>query len=134
MSTPPFRRRTDSAPSEPSPLRALVVDDDDNYRTYVVQVARRFGFASLQASDGAEAMMVMRDSHFDILIVDCEMPRISGLDLITWVRAQERYADVYAVMLTARDDVETKIAALRLGFDDHILKSASELEIAAKLS
>ena len=135
MSTPPFRRRTDSAPSEPTPLRALIVDDDENYRAYVVQVARRFGFASvLQASDGAEALVVMRDNHFDILIIDCEMPRCNGLDLIAAVRAQDRHADVYAVMLTARDDVETKISALRLGFDDYILKSSSELEIAAKLS
>ena len=135
MSTPPFRRRTDSIPGEPSSLRALVVDDDDNYRAYIVQVARRFGFATvIQAGDGAEAMVLMRDNHFDILIIDCEMPRISGLDLIAAVRAQERHADVYAVMLTAREDVETKIAALRLGFDDYILKSSSELEIAAKLS
>ena len=134
MSTPPFRRRSDAIPAEPAPLRALVVDDDDNYRAYIVNVLGRFGFAAIPAGDGAEAMAIMRDNHFDILIVDFEMPRISGLELIAAVRAQERHADVYAVMLTGREDVETKINALGLGFDDFILKSASELEIAAKLS
>ncbi|HEX7154175.1 MAG TPA: diguanylate cyclase [Thermoanaerobaculia bacterium] len=128
-----LRRRTDHQPEDPT-LRALVVEDNDPYRQYVAVLIRRFGFHVTSCADGAEALTILRERTFDLLVVDCEMPFVGGLELIVELRAQERHTDAYAVMLTGRDDVETKLAALRLGYDDFLLKSASELEITAKLS
>jgi diguanylate cyclase (GGDEF)-like protein len=129
----PNRRRTDSG-TEPHALRVLIVDDDANYRVWIAALLRRFGFAVTTAVDGSEALAVVESvPAFDLLIVDCEMPRLDGLAFIQQVRAIERGADSYALMLTGREDIETKIAALRLGFDDFVLKSSSELEIVAKL-
>jgi len=133
MSQTPTRRRTDSG-AIPHPLRVLIVDDDDNYRVWLAALLRRFGFSVTTAADGDEAMTVVDSvAVFDLLIVDCEMPRMDGLAFIEQARSTERGADVYSVMLTGREDVETKIAALRLGFDDFVVKSSSELEIVAKL-
>ncbi|HUP49671.1 MAG TPA: diguanylate cyclase [Thermoanaerobaculia bacterium] len=136
MPKAPLRRRTDPPPAgEADLLRALVVDDHEPYREYIAELVSRFGFQVTAAGDGTTALAVLREhAPFHLLIVDCEMPRMSGLALIAAVRAQERFSDVYAVMLTAREDVGTKVSALRLGFDDYISKSASEVEIAAKLS
>lgn len=134
MTQPPLRRRTDLEPNEPA-LRALIVDDDEGYRFFIASVVARFGFVTVSASDGAQALEVLRNSApFDLLVIDCEMPRVGGLDLIVTIRDDARFADVFAMMLTAREDVQTKINALRLGFDDFVPKSASELEISAKLS
>src|SRR5688572_15374643 len=105
MRPPPLRRRTDREPAEPAPLRALVVDDNDAYRAYVAKLVARFGFAVSTCSDGLEATEVLRDQLFDLLVVDCEMPRLGGLELIGRIREDERFADVYAVMLTAREDI-----------------------------
>ena len=134
--TTPHRRRSDQEPSDPAPLRALIVDDNDSYRGYIAAVVARYGFAVLSCNDGDEALGVLAGAKrpFDLLIVDCEMPRVGGLDLIVELRAMERHADSYTVMLTAREDMDTKLAALRLGYDDYILKSSPELEIAAKLT
>src|SRR5207237_850266 len=133
MSQTPTRRRTDSG-AIPHPLRVLIVDDDDNYRVWLAALLRRFGFSVTTAADGDEAMTVVDSvAVFDLFIVDCEMPRMDGLAFIEQARSTERGADVYSVMLTGREDVETKIAALRLGFDDFVVKSSSELEIVAKL-
>lgn len=133
MPQPPNRRRTDGG-VDPRPLRVLIVDDDDNYRVWLAALLRHFGFSVTTAGDGSEALNVIDSvSPFDLFIVDCEMPKMDGLAFIQHVRALERGSDVYSVMLTAREDVETRITALRMGFDDFVMKSASELEIVAKL-
>jgi two-component system cell cycle response regulator len=133
MADQPARRRTDPGITA-RPLRVLLVDDDDNYRVWLAALLRRFGFSVTPASDGHEAMALLAGLPvFDLFIVDCGMPRMDGLAFIAEARGTERGIDVYSVMLTGREDVETKIAALRLGFDDFVVKSASELEIVAKI-
>lgn len=130
-----LRRRTDPDAGTASPLRALVVDDHPPYREYVASLVRRFGFSVDVCGDGTDALVTLRaNPDYDLLIVDSEMPRMSGMSLIAAIRKDQRLNDVYAILLTGREDVETKIAALRLGFDDYIPKSASEVEITAKLS
>ena len=130
-----LRRRTDQEAADASPLRALVVDDHDAYREYVASLVSGFGFSVTACADGAEALVTLaRDPHYHLMVIDCEMPRIGGMSLIGAIRADHRISDIYAILLTGREDVETKIAALRTGFDDYMPKSASEVEITAKLS
>src|SRR5438105_1919286 len=122
MTDRPLRRRSDLEPHDPLALRALVVDDDENYRFFLATLVGRFGFGVTNAADGQQALEIIEaNPPFDLLIVDYEMPRINGLDLITQVRAEDRYADVHAVMITAREDIHTKISALRHGGDEFIM-------------
>lgn len=135
MRTPSFRRRTDTNPAESAPLRALVVADQQTYLDYIAALVARFGFEVTACNDGGAALAALTTGlPFHLLIVDCEMSQMTGMGLIKEVRAIDEISDVYAVMLTAREDLETKISALRLGFDDFLLKSAGEMEIGAKLA
>src|SRR5258708_13247213 len=127
------RRRTDLEGSESSPLRALVVDDVEDDRVYLGVLLRRLGFSVTSAEDGAAAMVHVGAEAFDLLVIDCEMPRMNGIELIDQVRGSDHCIDSYALMLTGRTDVETKIAALRAGFDDFLVKSMNETEIVAKI-
>ena len=130
-----LRRRTDQEAADASPLRALVVDDHGAYREYVASLVGRFGFTVTACADGTEALVTLaKDPDYHLMVIDCEMPRMGGMSLIGAVRADHRISDIYAILLTGREDVETKISALRTGFDDYIPKSASEIEITAKLS
>jgi diguanylate cyclase (GGDEF)-like protein len=136
MQNSPLRRHSDPEPGNTVTLRALVVDDHDSYREYVTALVSGFGFHVTACADGAEALDVLSSGAemFDLLVIDYQMPRIDGFGVIGAVRAQEDHRDVYAIMLSACEDVPTKIEALRLGFDDFIFKSASQVEIGAKLS
>jgi diguanylate cyclase (GGDEF)-like protein len=130
-----FRRRTDQDAGDSGPLRALVVDDHDRYREHISKLATSAGFSVTACADGAEALAALvQGADYQLLIIDREMPRVNGFALISAVREQKRFADVYAVMLSAHEDTETKVSALRLGFDDYMVKSAGEAEIVAKLS
>jgi diguanylate cyclase (GGDEF)-like protein len=129
----PNRRRTDGLPDARA-LRVLIVDDDDNYRAWLAALLRRLGFHVTTATDGRSGLdRVDELPAFDLLVIDCEMPRVDGLAFIQQLREHERGLDGYALMLTGRSDVETKIAALRLGFDDFLQKGSTDVEIVAKL-
>ncbi len=127
MTMPPRRRRTDE------PLQALVVDDDGTYRDYLAGLTRRIGFAAEEASDGDAALASFARAPADLILVDHELPRMSGLDLISRLRSDDTARNVYAVMLTGKDDGEARLSALAAGFDDLLPKSSPEVELVAKI-
>ena len=134
MRMPPFRRKSDLERHDPT-LRALVVEDNPDYAQYVETLARRFGFTVTVAADGRHALEIAEGgAYFDLLIVDWQMPGMSGIELIEHLREHERYADVYAIMLTTHENTDSRIRALRAGYDDFVSKSAGELEISEKLN
>lgn len=116
-----------------APLRALVVEDDPAYRAYVVKLTERLGFAADEAADGAIALEQLAKATYDVAIIDQQMPRVTGLDVVSHIRTDPATRALYAVMLTGHEDVETKLTALDAGFDDFLTKGASEAEISAKL-
>ena len=126
-------RRQNATPAGPQPLRLLVVDDEPHYRTYVAALTRKLGFWVDVADDGEMALQQLSSCNYDIVIIDYAMPRLSGLDTIRRLRADEALKSIYAMMLTAREDVDTKLTALEAGFDDFLTKTLSEREIVAKL-
>ena len=102
----PDRRKADPAGSRSDePLRVLVADDDDNYRAYVVALTRKLGYSVEIARDGEEALARLRQSHFDVAVIDHNMPRLTGVEVIAQVRADDALKEIYAVMLTANDAV-----------------------------
>ncbi|PYQ31102.1 MAG: hypothetical protein DMF56_04145 [Acidobacteria bacterium] len=113
-------------------LTLLVVEDEPSYSAYIATLTRRLGFRVEKASDGAAALEQLAQKHFDVAIIDQNMPRMTGMELIAKIRADRNLKSVYAMMLTANEDVDTKLAALNSGFDDFLTKASSELEIAAK--
>ena len=135
MLNPPARRHNDhDQPIDPPSVRVLLVDDDENFRAWLTQLMRRLGFAVECADDGEHALAVLRrEGNVDLLISDYQMPRVDGFDLIRKVRADPALSNQYAVMLTAKDDIESKVAALTIGYDDFLAKSCTEVEVIAKV-
>jgi diguanylate cyclase (GGDEF)-like protein len=130
----PGRRRTDADGAGAEALRALVVDDAEHDRFFVATLLRRAGFVVTMADDGSAAHERVDREPYDLLVIDCEMPRMNGLDLVAHVRRSEHCAESFTMMLTARQDIETKLAALGAGFDDFLVKSMGEPEISAKVA
>src|ERR1051325_2995389 len=128
-----LRRRTDFEATPTPPLRALIVEDDENYAVFVASLLRRFGFESTLTHTASAALRALDQAPFDLAVIDCEMPGMSGLELIASIRTHVRGEDLYALMLTGRTDLDTKINALRLGFDDFLVKNTADVELVAKL-
>src|ERR1051326_2356969 len=112
--TAPLDRRQSTTGVVDDPLRALVVDDDSDYRAYVAALAQRLGFWVDTADDGEAALQRLAHGTFDVAIIDHEMPRLNGIALIARLRADEETKVLYALMLAARErEMSAKPAAAR---------------------
>jgi two-component system cell cycle response regulator len=112
----------------------LIVEDDENFRVWLASIVRKLGLFAATAADGVEALVELRAGGFDLLIADFEMPRKDGLQLIADVRSEPEIRDVYALMLTAHDQLSVKVTALTLGYDDFLAKGCTEVEVTAKVA
>ena len=101
-------------------MRVLIVDDDSAFREELAAVLHNSGHSAAGVASGAQAEIALEREEFDVMFIDPEMGRQSGMELLTHV--SERWPRLLVVMLTARATVETAIQALELGAFDYIRK------------
>jgi DNA-binding NtrC family response regulator len=102
-------------------LKILVVDDEHVALTSIQRLLKRRGIRDVQiCGDGAEAVDRIKNEAFDIVLLDVLMPEMDGLQVLEATRPFR--PDVEFVILTAVDDVDTAVKALRLGAFDYIVK------------
>jgi two-component system response regulator AtoC len=100
--------------------RVLVVDDERKMRRVLQIILEQMGFESVAAETGEEALEHFDGEKIDLVLTDLKLPGMSGVDLLTRIRAQDR--DVPVVVLTAHGTVQTAVAAMKNGAFDYILK------------
>lgn len=97
------------------PVRLLVVDDDPILREFA-SVYLATPCATIDtACDVASARALLRDNHYDIVLLDIEMPQVDGFALLEEIRASERLKDLPVIMLTGHDDIASVDRAYQLG-------------------
>ena len=104
----------------PERMRALVVDDDYDVRTFLAGVLAKQGVTVATAGSGAEAMAVLGREEFDVVLLDLRLLDASGLDVLRWARGAE--IDTEFIVLTGHAEVETAVEAMRLGAYDFLAK------------
>ncbi len=109
----------------------LVVDDDARLRRFVGETLQMEGYGVEFAADGEEVERMVAERRPDLVVMDVVMPGISGLEALRRLRAMRRTLPV--IMLTARDDEEDKVQALRDGADDYLVKPFSARELVARV-
>src|SRR6266849_6639205 len=112
-------------------IRVLVVDDDSLLRKLIADQLARVEFEALPAASGNEALDVLREADYDVVLLDIMMPDISGLDALREIRKFEDPPEV--VMLTADTSLATGIEAMRHGAYDYLTKPATLDEMEAVL-
>lgn len=108
----------------------LVVDDEPVMATLMRDFLRAEGFQVRTAGCAAEALAALEASPVDCLLLDVMMPGQSGFDLCSRIRETN---DVPILFLSARDGDMDKIRGLGLGGDDYIVKSATPVEVVARV-
>lgn len=101
---------------------ALVVDDTALVRQAVGKVVSKAGYKVVGAGDGSEAIHKARFHEPDLIVLDVEMPKMSGIDVLRLLRKEDRFTDVPVIMLTGTADKEVVKAVLTLHVEDYILK------------
>jgi two-component system response regulator MprA len=113
------------------PSKVLVVDDDDAIRSSLQLALELEGYEVVVASDGAEALTVLRDQRQDVVVLDLMMPGIDGLTVCRVLRAEKDRTPI--LMLTARTQTSDRVDGLDAGADDYLPKPFDLAELLARL-
>ncbi len=107
-------------PDRSSPARLLLVDDDDSLRTVLQTLLAKEGYTVTTAQDGEEAMKIIKDGAFDLVLLDIIMPKISGFGVLRFIK--ESAPSTRVIMLTAYSELKLAVEAKQHGADDFIGK------------
>lgn len=108
----------------------LVVDDDKSIRNLIKVYLENEGYNILEASNGAEALIMINENNFDLVILDVMMPVLDGISACMKIR--ESYT-MPIIFLSAKDEEIHKIEGLTVGADDYITKPFSSMELIARV-
>ena len=112
-------------------MRILLAEDDAPVARFVRKGLEAEHYAVDVASDGEEAQFMIDEFDFDLVILDLNLPRVDGLEVLKHARA--RKASLPILILTARSGIEARVKGLDLGADDYLGKPFSFIELAARV-
>jgi DNA-binding NtrC family response regulator len=107
-------------------VRILVVDDEEDFLETLVNRLNRRGMSAQGALSGREALKMMEEKEFDVVVLDVRMPGMDGLEVLREVK--NRWPFVEVILLTGHGSVESGIEGMRLGAFDYVMKPA-DLEV-----
>ncbi|MBL8725744.1 MAG: response regulator transcription factor [Planctomycetes bacterium] len=109
----------------------LLVEDDPALRTLLADALQHDGHAVTTAADGDEALALLRERAFDLLLLDVMLPGPSGLEILQAFRRRDQ--DTPVLLLTARSSESDKVLGLELGADDYVTKPFSLRELRTRV-
>lgn len=112
-------------------MRILVVEDDAPLASFVEKGLEAEHYAVDVAGDGESARRMALESDYDLLILDLNLPKMDGIDVLRSVRARKTSLPV--LVLTARSRIEDRVMALDSGGDDCLIKPFSFTELSARV-
>jgi two-component system KDP operon response regulator KdpE len=110
--------------------KILIVDDEPQIRRVMKTALSREGYTVADARSAIEALTKLREERFDLLLLDVNMPGMSGLEACSQIRES---SDIAILMLTVRNAERDKIQALDAGADDYVTKPFSMPELLARI-
>jgi len=116
-------------------MKVLLVDDDPQIlnATAACIPLLRANWEVIVASDGLEALQLLRDGHVDILVADIQMPAMDGLSLLAEIRKDERLASLPMILASGRVDRASMRSGMSSGADDYLTKPYSVHELIAAI-
>ena len=113
--------------------RILLIEDDPRLAAMVSDYLGQSGYRAVIAADGAGGLARLDDGPFDALVLDLMLPDMDGLEVCRRIRANQEYAGLPILMLTARGDATDRVIGLELGADDYLPKPFEPRELLARL-
>ena len=115
-------------------LKILVVDEFSVTRTIVINNLSKLGYSNtVVAEDGVSALTRLKSSLFDLVVTDCSISDMSGLDLLKQIRADSDLKHIPVLMITSEDLHGNIINAIKAGLNDYIVRPFEEHIFKKKL-
>jgi two-component system chemotaxis response regulator CheY len=115
-------------------MKALVIDDSRAMRSILRGILSSLGFDVEEAADGLAGFRLLdADPSFDLALIDWNLPEMSGLDVVTKVRAESRFDAMRLLMVTTETEFARVAQALSAGADEYIMKPFDRAMLLDKL-
>jgi adenylate cyclase len=119
--------------SSPGNFRILVVDDiPDNVTMLTAHLASK-GYKTLKAFNGIQALRIAVKELPDLIMLDVNMPQLSGLDICAQLKQREETENIPIILVTAHSDAEDIVRGFEVGADDYLIKPYNYLEMLARV-
>ena len=113
-------------------MKALVVDDSMTIRRIVIKALGMAGITdAAEASDGMEAVQAVKSDKFNVILLDWNMPKMSGIDTLRTIRRSGNMTPV--IMVTTEAEKSRVIEAIKAGANDYLIKPFSPEQLAEKV-
>jgi signal transduction histidine kinase len=109
----------------------LIVDDSKAVRLYVEELLLKEEYKVLTAENGVDGLEIIYRQRPDLILLDVEMPRMSGIEVLDQLRADRLLSTI--ILFTTRSSLENRVEGLNLGADDYIVKPFEESELLARV-
>jgi DNA-binding NtrC family response regulator len=110
----------------------LIVDDDPSIRQIMEAIVSATGMNPLAISSGEEALQLLRRTSVDIILLDVQLPGMTGLEVLRHVR--ENHPDVGVIMVSVVKEIPIAVEAIKLGALDYVTKDFSPTELSTRVS
>ncbi len=115
-------------------MRLLIVDDSKTMRSILASFATKHGGEPVEAEDGIAACEILeQDTDFEAILIDWDMPRMTGIELLKIMRSNPGLNHIKAMMVTAQSNYDCVTEAIMLGADDYLMKPLNEDMFVDKL-
>ncbi|MBK7104857.1 MAG: response regulator [Ignavibacteriae bacterium] len=111
----------------------LVVEDETNVRTNIIELLTCEGYKCLEAQDGMSAISILKNELPDLILTDLIMPKINGFEFFKMLKTMGLEKNIPFIFLTARTDNESMHYAMQLGADDYIVKPYKADELIQRI-
>lgn len=115
-------------------MRILLIDDEQMYYKMLVKELEKAGYFLDYARNGNEGLAAVSSKNPDVVIVDLQLPDISGFEIIERLRADAIFSHIPIIVITGKNELDEKLKAFSLGADDYLVKPFALEELIARLA
>jgi two-component system alkaline phosphatase synthesis response regulator PhoP len=114
--------------------KILIIDDEEDFCFFVKKNLEAISnYEIITANKGKKGIQIARKEKPDLILLDIMMPGIDGFEVLKRLKANEKTQDISVIMLTAKDEDESKIKASGLYCEDYLVKPVEKLVLRAKI-
>ena len=113
-------------------MKLLFVEDNKSLSTIISKGLRKCSYAVDSAYDGEEALDLFTVNEYDLIILDLNLPKIDGLDVLQQIRGNNK--SIKIIILSARTEIEDRVKGLDMGANDYLIKPFDFKELEARIS
>jgi adenylate cyclase len=114
-------------------MKILAVDDNEDNIQLIIDIVEDMGHDVIMALDGTQALDIIEQDLPDLILLDVNMPGMTGFEVLEHLKAVERTASIPVIMLTALAGVDHRVEGFGLGAEDYLVKPFSPLELIARI-